>query len=153
MGGSEPSLGEEMRRSRWRSLRIFLLPAIVALVLYAFYAIGGYGNHEPPVKPLKHGAIYGTVMDEKQHPISGISVAISLSSSKEAIPGEGPPTDAQGHFYLPDLPAGTYILQATAEGYALQTQRVNVDPGATVQIKIPLYPVPTRPTRNRPSRP
>ena len=48
---------------------------------------------------------------------------------------EIPATDAQGHFYLPQLAAGTYILQASAEGFEMQTQRTAVDPGKTTQTQ------------------
>lgn len=146
---SGPTLRDELRGPRLRSLRIFLLPAVVALVLYAFYAVGGYGEHEPAPKPVKRGAIYGTVIDEKQNPMPGVSVTISLSSSKEPTPDAAPPTDAKGHFYLPDMPDGTYILQATAEGFDVQTQRTVVEPGKTVEIKMPLY---RKPVRNAPRR-
>jgi hypothetical protein len=136
---SGPTLRDELRSKRLRSLRVFLLPALVALVLYAFYSVGGYGVHEPPAKPLPHGNLYGTVIDEKKRPVSGVSVTISYSNVKEPMPASAPDTDAQGHFYLQDLPAGLYILQATAEGFEMQTQSMNVEPGKTTQIKMPIY--------------
>lgn len=136
---SGPTLRDELRIVRFRSLRIFLGPAVLALALYAFYAVGGYGVHEPTSKPERHGSIYGTVVSENQHPVSRASVTISFTSSKEPVPDSAPDTDINGHFYLQDLPAGHYILQGTADGFDLQTQSVVVEPGKTVQIKIPLY--------------
>jgi hypothetical protein len=141
---SGPTLRDELRSTRLRSLRVFLMPALVALVLYAIYSVGGYGIHEPPAKPLPHGNIYGTVIDEKQRPVSGVSVTISYSNVKEPVPDSAPATDAKGHFYLQDLPAGIYILQATAEGFEMQTQSMNVEPGKTTQIKMPIYRIPAR---------
>lgn len=136
---SGPTLRDELRGTRLRSLRVFILPSILALALYAFYAVGGYGVHEPPPKPLRHGNIYGTVIDGKQHPVSGVSVMISFSDSREPVPDSAPTTDINGHFYLQDVPAAHYILQATADGFDMQTQSANVESGGTAQIKIPLY--------------
>lgn len=144
---SGPTLRDELRGVRFRSLRIFLGPAVLALALYAFYTVGGYGDHEATPKPERHGGIYGTVVSEKQHPVSGASVTISFTSTKEPVPDSAPATDVNGHFYLQDLPAGHYILQATADGFDLQTQSVLVEPGKTVQVKIPLY---RQPLRSRP---
>jgi hypothetical protein len=115
------------------------LPAVLALVLYAFYVIGGYGVHVAPPKPLRHGNIYGTVVDEKQQPLSGASVTIAFSSAKEPMPDSAPATDIHGHFYLQDLPPGSYILQATSDGFDEQTQSLTVEPGKTTQIKLPIY--------------
>jgi hypothetical protein len=144
---SEPTLDDEVRGSRLRSLRIFVAPTILALALYAFYIIGGYNNREAPPKPPRHGNIYGTVIDEKQRPVSGAAVTISYSSSTEPMPFSAPNTDKQGHFYLEDLPFGTYVLQATADGFNMQTQSMFVKPGKTIEVKIPLYhhSVQTRP--------
>ena len=136
---SGPTLREELRGNRLRSLRVFLVPAILAAALYAFYAVGGYGVHEPPSKPVLPGAIYGTVIDEKQRPVFAASVTISYTTTKDPVPDSAPATDIQGHFYLQDLPPGNYILQATADGYDMQTQSLVVSPGQTVQIKMPLY--------------
>lgn len=147
---SGPTLRDELRGARLRSLRAFLPPAILALALYAFYAIGGYGEREAPPKPPRHGNIYGTVIDEKQRPVSGVSVTIAFSSSKEPLPGAAPATDSQGHFYLQDLPSGSYILQASADGFDMQTQSTFVKPGKTVQIKLPIY---RRPAQGRAPHP
>ena len=136
---SEPTLDDEVRGTRLRSLRIFIAPTILALALYAFYIIGGYNSHEAPAKPPHHGNIYGTVVDEKEHPVSGVAVIISFSSSKEPMPYSAPDTDKQGHFYLEDLPVGTYVLQATADGFHMQTQTLFVRPGKTTEIKMPIY--------------
>ena len=147
---SGPTLRDELRGNRLRSLRVYLLPAIVALALYAFYSVGGYGVREPPPKPIPHGNLYGTVIDEKQRPLSGVSVTISHSTAKEPVPDSAPATDAQGHFYLQDLPAGTYILQATADGFDMQTQSMEVAPGKTTQIKLPIYHTQFRKRTSRP---
>ena len=143
---SGPTLRDELRGNRLRSLRIFIGPAILAAALYAFYAVGGYGVREPTPKPPRHGNIYGTVADEKQVPVLGASVTISFTNTKEPVPDSAPVTDIDGHFYLQDLPAGNYILQATAEGFDMQTQSLVVEQGKTVKIKLPLYhkPLQTR---------
>ena len=65
---SGPTLEDDLRSPGLRPLRVFLVPAVLALVLYAFYVIGGYGVHVAPPKPPRHGNIYGTVVDEKQQP-------------------------------------------------------------------------------------
>ena len=136
---SGPTLPDDLRSTRLRSFRVFLVPAILAAALYAFYSVGGYGVHELPSKPMRHGNIYGTVVDEKHLPVQGASVTISFTNTKEPVPDSTPDTDAKGHFYLQDLPAGHYILQATADGFDMQTQSLVVEQGKTVQIKLPLY--------------
>jgi len=136
---NEPSLQDELRVSRLRSLRLLIAPGILAVALYAFYAIGAYNTRDNALKTPRHGNIYGTVVDEKQRPVNGVSVTIAFSSSKEPMPYLSPTTDAQGHFYLPDLPAGTYILQASADGFDMQTQNMFLDSGKTLQVKLPIY--------------
>ncbi len=145
---SGPTLQDELRSPRLRSLRIYMVPAIVAVALYAFYAIGGYATHDPPPKPALPGSIYGTVVDENAKPVSGVSVTISFSSSKE-ISDSSFTTDSQGHFYMKDLSAGSYILQASANGFDMQTQLTGVQQGKTTQIKLPIY---RQSARNRPTR-
>jgi hypothetical protein len=137
---SGPTLIDELRRIRWRSLRMFMLPALVAAALYAFYTIGGYGERDMTPATPRHGNLYGTIIDENQRPIRGASVTIAFTDSKEPVPASAPGTDAGGHFYLQDMPAGHYVLQATADGFDMQTQSTVVKPGQTLQIKIPLYP-------------
>jgi hypothetical protein len=136
---SEPTLRDELRGARLRSLRIFLAPAILALALYAFYAIGNYRDRDQTLKPFRHGNIYGTVVDEKGRPVSGVFVTISYTSSKDPVPDSAPATDTQGHFYLQDLPSATYVLQATEDGFDMQTQTMFLKPGTTLQIKLPIY--------------
>jgi hypothetical protein len=136
---SDPTVPEEMGGISWRSLRLLVVPAILAIALYAFYAIGSYNTQVAAPKTPKHGNIYGTVVDEKQRPVGGASITIAFASSKEPMPYVTPSTDSNGHFYLQDLPAGTYILQATGEGFDMQTQSTGVAPGKTTQIKLPIY--------------
>jgi len=136
---SEPSLQDELRISRLRSLRLLIAPGILALALYAFYAIGNYRATDAALKKPRHGSIYGTVVDEKQRPVKGVSVTIAFASSKEPMPYLSPTTDAEGHFYMTDLPAGSYILQAGADGFDMQTQNMFLDSGKTLQVKMPVY--------------
>jgi hypothetical protein len=139
MRSHDPTLLDEVRTPYLRFLRMFLVPAILALALYAFYAIGNYHDRDQALKTPRHGNIYGTVIDEKGHPISGASVTISYTSSKDPIPAEAVSTDSNGHFYLPDMPSATYALQATEDGFDMQTQTMFLKPGTTLQIKLPLY--------------
>jgi len=139
MRPSETNPHESVRGSRLRWLRLLTAPGILAVALYAFYAIGAYKTRDNALKTPRHGNIYGTVIDEKQRPVNGVSVTIAFSSSKEPMPYLSPTTDAQGHFYLPDLPSGSYILQASADGFDMQTQNMFLDSGKTLQIKLPIY--------------
>jgi hypothetical protein len=140
----EPTLPDEARTPWLQSLRMFLAPAILGLALYAFYAIGNYRERDQALKPLRHGNIYGTVVDEKGRPVPGASITISFTSSKDPIPADAFTTDAQGHFYLQDLPSATYVLQAAQDGFDMQTQTMFIKPGTTFQIKLPLYRKSTR---------
>ncbi len=134
-----PILRDENLGFRLRSLRIFLFPAVLAVALYAFYGIGNYRERDIRRKSHLHGGIYGVVLNDNQHPVAGATVTISFTSVEEPVPDAAPPTDKEGRFYLPDLPAGRYILQATAEGFDMQTQLAFVEEGKTAQIRIPLY--------------
>ncbi|MCW3097616.1 MAG: Carboxypeptidase regulatory-like domain [Chthonomonadaceae bacterium] len=135
----DPTLPDEVRTPWLRSLRIFLAPAVLALALYTLYAVGNYRERDQTLKPLRHGNIYGTVVDEKERPVPGASITISYTSSKDPIPADAFGTDALGHFYLQDLPSATYVLQATLDGFDMQTQTMFLKPGTTLQIKLPLY--------------
>lgn len=137
-----PTLRDELRSTRFRPLRVFLWPAVLAAALYAFYVVGGYRTQDAALKPLLHGSIYGTVVDEKQRPVSGVSVTISFSSSRDPLPDSAPATDGSGHFYLKDLPAGSYILQTAADGFEMQTQTTYIAPGKTTRLKLPIYRIP-----------
>ncbi len=139
---SGPTLRDNSVRFQLRSLRVFLVPALLALALYAFFMVGRYRDREITHPPLAHGGIYGVVINDKQHPVPRAAVTISFTSVNEPVPDAAPPTDSQGRFYISDLPAGNYILQATAEGFNEQTQQTLVEPGKTTRIRIPLYPVP-----------
>ena len=135
----EPDPHEIPRVRQLRWLRLLMAPGILAVALYAFYAIGNYNTRDDALKKPRYGSIYGTVIDENAHPVAGASVTIAFSSSKEPMPYLAPTTDAQGHFYLPGLPSGTYILQASADGFDMQTQNMFLASGKTLQVKLPIY--------------
>ena len=46
----------------------------------------------------------------------------------------GASTDASGHYFIKNLPEGTFTIEATAMGYTSQTQTITLRRGATVEM-------------------
>ncbi|HLH30390.1 MAG TPA: carboxypeptidase-like regulatory domain-containing protein [Terriglobia bacterium] len=81
-------------------------------------------------------SIEGTVLTTANKPIAGAQVTLIKSRTPGAVGGiivgtviggtigtlntTAATTDAAGHFAFPDIEAGTYIVQAAADGYARQ---------------------------------
>src|SRR5579864_4392205 len=62
------------------------------------------------------GAITGTVQDKSGREVSGAKVTALNESTKEVLRTEV--TDASGVFTMTLLPAGSYTIQVTADGFA-----------------------------------
>ena len=66
------------------------------------------------------GAISGTVLDEQNEPLPGVTVTITspnLMGSREFV------TDAQGQYRFPALPPGEYSIKAQLQGFAASVQQ------------------------------
>jgi Carboxypeptidase regulatory-like domain len=81
------------------------------------------------------GAISGTVTDKKGKTLSKVKVTVKKGSG----PAEITVTDSQGQFKFPNLPEGTYTLQAELSKFKSFVDRnVEVHPGGINEMEITL---------------
>jgi iron complex outermembrane receptor protein len=87
-----------------------------------------------PLHAQQSGTISGTVVDQAGKPIQGATVEMKTESA--ATP-HNTTSDADGKFSVPDLPVGTYSIQASAPGFALTTRSGGqVTAGGTVNVSL-----------------
>lgn len=84
------------------------------------------------------GAIEGTVVDDQQTPLPGVSVTASspnLMGTRSAV------TDVNGRFRIPALPPGTYAIRAELSGFAATIQEnVRLSTTVTINVNLTLMP-------------
>src|ERR1035438_9759426 len=74
-----------------------------------------------PLRAQGSGAkIGGTVLDQAGKPIGAASVTMKGDT---AIGNRAVISEPDGHFSITGVPAGTYTLETTAPGFALNTRR------------------------------
>ncbi|WP_433750424.1 carboxypeptidase regulatory-like domain-containing protein [Falsibacillus pallidus] len=84
--------------------------------------------------------IEGTVVDTvTNRPIQGALLQAFLNGSDQAIASYL--TDPLGRYYLSGLPAGTYVIRVTADGYRTREITVTIGEGETIILPIRLNPV------------
>jgi|GEM_PF-882645 hypothetical protein len=103
--------------------RIFVLVAILALAM-------GCAKKEEGVTPTG-GTITGKVTLEGEKDFSGVTVSIDVL-------GMSTTTKADGSFVLSDIPAGSFPVSFSKEGWATVTQDVIVDVGKTATVSVTL---------------
>ncbi|SRR6266545_4330993 len=87
------------------------------------------------------GSIEGKVTDPKGAFVAGAAVTVSESETNQTFTGV---TDQQGHFKIDGLPAGTYTVTVSAQGFSEASRaNVKVEEGAvaTVDLKLEIAPV------------
>ena len=106
------------------------LSACLVISLCAFY---GFCASAAENTGKRFGKISGVVVDKStQQPLVGVNVSV-IDTKWLAV------TDNQGRFVIPNLPVGTYQLQAARIGYeTLAKTDVVVSTGRTVQVVIQL---------------
>ncbi|WP_394549210.1 carboxypeptidase regulatory-like domain-containing protein [Priestia aryabhattai] len=83
------------------------------------------------------GSIIGTVIDQRTgKPIQGATVFILKGKDVVAMSY----TDAKGNFIINGIPAGTYTILATADGFKSETQQGTILVNTTEEINITLIP-------------
>lgn len=80
------------------------------------------------------GTITGTVLDDEGQPIIQGSVFLPEIS-------RGAATDLSGQYTIPEVPVGTYEIQASFTGYETAEAAVTVVPGETVIVDFELVPL------------
>jgi iron complex outermembrane receptor protein len=81
--------------------------------------------------------IAGTILDQVGKPIGAASVTVKNDS---ATFSRAVTTDTEGHFSVSGLAAGTYTIESSAPGFALNTRRgVSVSAAGSENVSITLY--------------
>lgn len=109
----------------------FLLAGAVAeaQILGAISGVQQLG--QPPPQATGKGVVEGTVVNAiTQQPVKRAQVMLQGSANLTAT------TDASGHFMFKDLPAGSFMLQANANGYGGFRSRHRSSAGPAQQVKL-----------------
>jgi outer membrane receptor protein involved in Fe transport len=81
------------------------------------------------------GGLRGLVHDPQHRPVTGAVVTIQAAHSDWR---RSATTDAEGQFVVTAVPAGEYIVEVTASGFAAQKQSVTVLSGGTRDLHFPM---------------
>ena len=91
----------------------------------------------------KIGIIYGTVSEDNSlTPIVGANVVAHPENSITPVNHYQTKTDERGDYRL-EVPAGTYVVVASKEGYLPQKVKVEVNPGDELEVNFQLKQMPT----------
>jgi hypothetical protein len=84
------------------------------------------------LQPVPPGSIIGNVTDVKtgQAIVGAVVKADGYSNT----------TDANGNYILPNLPAGTYTVSASASGFVGDSMTLGVPSGGSIRVDFPLSP-------------
>jgi iron complex outermembrane recepter protein len=109
--------------SRWRkAIQVFVCLGLVSAALT-------YGRAQTST-----GAVQGTVVDLRNQPVQGATVAIASAYKVERTAVTG----ADGKFSATGLPAGEYSVSVSATGFATQERRVMVAAGSAAEVPVAL---------------
>ena len=118
-----------MHHSAPRSIRVFALIACLLLCPLASLKLNAQAASGD-------GSVRGTVLDESGKPIESAAVVVTNEAarfSKSLL------TNADGHFEANELPAGVYVLKASASGFATANRTaLKVEHGASEELSISL---------------
>jgi outer membrane receptor protein involved in Fe transport len=82
-----------------------------------------------------YGTIRGKVADEKGEPLVGVTIQVR---SPELVRDVVRITDADGNFFVPDLPQGKFTVVAQLQGYITMSIETDVQKDRTTQLPIVL---------------
>jgi outer membrane protein OmpA-like peptidoglycan-associated protein len=80
----------------------------------------------------RSGALRGSVTDDQNAPVPGVSIEISGPSPQTLV------SDASGSFSLSGLPVGDYVARVDAPAYLLKTQPFSVTTGGDASLPLVL---------------
>ncbi|HET6338709.1 MAG TPA: OmpA family protein [Polyangiales bacterium] len=84
----------------------------------------------------RSGALRGSVQDDKNAPVPGVSIEIAGPSPQTVV------SDASGNFTLSGLPVGEYVARVDLPAYLLKTQPFSVTSGGDASLPLVLTPKP-----------
>ena len=87
-----------------------------------------------PAAPLL-AAVRGQVLAKSGAPLAAASVNLVHGEARSSTV-----TDEQGAFALRELPAGSYELEVSAEGFTARRQSLSLQAGATEELRLELEP-------------
>ncbi|NIU33231.1 MAG: carboxypeptidase regulatory-like domain-containing protein, partial [Gemmatimonadetes bacterium] len=88
-----------------------------------------------PVAAQNTGVVEGVVVDvTTERPMVGAQIEVM-----DLEPGVS--TDADGRFRIPMVPAGETFIKASASGYAIVVERIQVEAGEHARVEIRLGPL------------
>ena len=106
--------------------RLLALGAVFSLVVLAWGPASG--------QEATSGAIEGTVLDAQGAPLPGVTVILTSDQGTKTVT-----TDATGSFRFAYLPAATYSVRASLQGFnTVERQNLSVSLGARVRVEITL---------------
>ncbi|HTV60537.1 MAG TPA: carboxypeptidase-like regulatory domain-containing protein [Verrucomicrobiae bacterium] len=94
----------------------------------------------PVIAPSDTGTLGGTVEDHHGVPVGGATVSVVSADSHTKRSGN---TDGTGSFFIDSLPAGDYMVTASARGLLPKTEKARIKEGrrTTLHIKLKAPPV------------
>jgi len=115
-------------------MRVFA-PVVVVCVLAITSALSFVGKAQQGTKPTTVAAsVAGTIVDQAGNAIAGATV--ELLSAQRAV--RTTKTDTNGEFRFEGVPAGSYHLRVSRDGYAPLISNVSIDgkPGTPLRIAL-----------------
>jgi Carboxypeptidase regulatory-like domain/von Willebrand factor type A domain len=106
------------------------------VLVFTAAPLSGCGSPEEPSPPLEEhdGSISGQVSDPFGAALAGVTVMVSGTTQVTSI------TDMQGQFQFLALPAGSYSLTFSLDGFDRLTQATQVKPQQNTRIQAQLAP-------------
>ena len=87
-------------------------------------------------KQLQTGDLYGTVTDNQEESLPGVTVTLTGSG-----PTQVQVTNARGEFHFPGLDPGSYDLKAELEGFStVAYPNIDIRVGRNTSLEIQLSP-------------
>jgi hypothetical protein len=122
-----------MYAGRWAN---FTLCCVAALLILT--ARPATATATPPDVGSIKGTVSATTSDVNAHP--ALLAGARLTLVNRDLPGKSikAVTDGAGNFIFSDLPAGTYLLSAEADGFPAVTREINLPAGAALDIEVVL---------------
>jgi hypothetical protein len=90
----------------------------------------------PVVVRGRRSGVFGTVADPSDQPVAGAEVTVLGGAAATQ-------TDSLGHFTLPSVPAGTFMMRVRKRGFFVQRQSVTLPVGEALDVSVLLAPVPS----------
>ena len=103
---------------------------LVSILCYC----GVFAKSVSPHEKTTDANIHGHVIDKTtgEH-LAYISVMLKGTTM-------GVLTDATGHYYMENIPEGTYVVEVKSLGYATFNREITLRPGATTELNFSILP-------------